>query len=61
MIDVIRILHFHKKDLIEILEDPTFWGKVDDFGIIFDLLDWIRYGVFIYLLLLTKTCYYLNF
>ena len=28
--------------MIKILEDPTFWeGKVDDFGIRFDLLVWI--------------------
>ena len=47
--------------------DQNSWGsyilveKVDDFGIRFDLLAWIRYGVCTYLLLLTKTCYNLNF
>ena len=63
-----------EKNLIGILEDPTFCvGKVDDFGIRFDLLPWIRYEVQLVAtnqdvllfklltflgVLLTETCYY---
>ena len=47
--------------LIGIHEDPTFFGKSRWLWNYVDLLDWIRYGGHRYLLLLTKTCYYLSF